>query len=126
MIMAATLSYNHPEWGIDNYSTAFIYQVLPVAVKGWGASVSIFAIQNWISYRSQSFIIPMIFGLAATLTTASIQRWEYIDYIPYAFPALTSNNNHLFYQLLSKSIISGCIIFLLSWLDAKKSRLPYI
>ncbi len=124
MVFASYLLHaKNPSWGLDNFFSMLTNSFLPIAIKGWIASFSIWSIQNWISYRFRNFAIPLSFGLAATVVGAIvIQGWKNVFFFPYSFPVLSlaEITGGVSYHIVFKSLMIGGVVFLLSVIDAQK------
>lgn len=123
LIAAYMIDLKKPNWGIDNYSNAFFYLLLPTALKGWIATFGFFTIQNWLSYHFRSFALPVLIGVAGSIAgTFSPAAWPEVIHLPYAFPVLemqvtSESDGNL---ILLKSVVVGLLVLSLSVLDVEK------
>lgn len=69
-----------PHWGT----------LFKVTLRSFVATLAIFSIHFWISFRLKNIIVPIAVGLLGViLGGVLIARWEHVDLYPYAYTSLT-------------------------------------
>jgi hypothetical protein len=95
--------------------------ILPVMFKALGGTVCLWAIQNWISFRFDNFLVSTGVALVGTVVVLiGLQGWPGIIHFPYAYPFLAISEKPIYDSLIPiywKSIGYGLLIFLASCID---------
>jgi lantibiotic transport system permease protein len=73
-----------PDLGFQDYEIAGI--VAMIILKSSVAALGIVSIQYFLSLRWKSFAVSTGIGLALTVTTLMLTRWEKIVYFPFSYP----------------------------------------
>ncbi|WP_242928322.1 ABC transporter permease [Pontibacter vulgaris] len=126
LIMAGTvLNWLRPELGFGTYEKLDI--IIFSSFKIFLASVVIIAIQFWLSIRFNSFALAMGVAIVAIITTLVANRWEYINYYPFAYPLMVmkgfmKKEYQVFTEEVVLSMVVGCVVFILGYLDVARKK----
>lgn len=101
-----------PELGFD--APSFPVENLLLSLKMMLASSAIIGFQFFLSFYFRSFIIPMVIGFCLMVGTGIASSWKYIEFLPYAYPSLSTNRHdagiwdlYITIALLSLAILSA-------------------
>ena len=102
------LASSYPQ--INFEKTTLINLLIITNVKIFLASLFILMIQFVLSINFKNFLVPIGFGIAATIGTSMLLSWEHSNWIPYALPMWTSQGLYKGdYSFLKEAIIYSII-----------------
>lgn len=85
------LIFLKPEFGFD--SPGLIKESLLLSLKMMLASSAIIGFQFLLSFNFRSFVIPTVIGFCITVGTGIASSWKHIEFLPYSYPSLSTNNH---------------------------------
>ena len=120
------LASSHPQ--INFEKTALVNLLIITNVKVFLASLFILMIQFVLSINFKNFLVPIGFGIAATIGTTMLLSWEHSNWIPYALPMWASQGlqkgDYMFLkEVIIYSIAGSILIFTAGILTIRKKNI---